>query len=56
MNNLGRGPLKDATYKKSKFYDFQFQRFFFLKFSFFVSMFQTCDPRGGASLDPRDII
>ena len=32
------------------------QRRRILKFSFFVSMFQTCDPRGGAQFDPKGII
>ena len=27
-----------------------------MKFSIFVPMFQTCDPRGGASFDPRGIL
>ena len=26
------------------------------KFSFFVPMFQTCDPQGGAQFDPMGII
>ena len=56
MNNLGRGPLGDATYEISKLCTFYFQRRKILKFSFFVPMFRTCDPRGGASFDPRDII
>ena len=32
MNNLGRGPLEDASYKISKLYDFQFQRTLILCF------------------------
>ena len=56
MNNLGRGPLGDTTYKISKLCTFKFQRRRILKFSFFVPMFRTCDPHGGASFDPRDII
>ena len=27
-----------------------------MKFSIFVPMFQTCDPQGGASFDPRSIL
>ena len=54
-DKLGRGPLGDATYQISKLYTFYFQRRF-LKFSFFVPVFQTCDPWGGASFDPRAII
>ena len=50
MYSLGRGPLEDGAYKKSKLYDFHFQDCFF-QFSFFVPMFQTCDPLSGASLD-----
>ena len=46
MNNLGRGPLGDTTYKISKLCTFKFQRRRILKFSFFAPMFWTCDPRG----------
>ena len=56
MNNLGRSPLGDTTYKISKLCTFQFQRRRIIRLSFFVPMFQTCDPRGGASFDLRDII
>ena len=52
MNNLGRGPLEDAKYEKSKLYDFQFQIFFFFQFSFFVPMFQNCDPGAGSVCTP----
>ena len=55
-NKLGRGQLADATYQISKLYFFLFQRRKILKFSFFVPMFQTCDPPGQASFDPRSII
>ena len=54
MNKLGTGPL-DATYQISKLCTFLLNRRF-LKFSFFVAMFQTCDPWGGANFDPRGII
>ena len=43
MNNLGRGPQGDATYKISKLYAFYFKRRKILKFSFFVPMFQSCE-------------
>ena len=56
MKKLGRSPLGDTTYQISKLCTFWFQRRKFLKFSFFVPVFQTCDPRGGASFDPKDII
>ena len=35
---------------------FLFQRRRILKFSFLVPVFQTCDPQGGTSFDPRGII
>ena len=56
MNRLGRGPQGDAMYQISKLLAFQFQRRRILKFSSFVPMFQTCDPRGRPSFDPMGII
>ena len=58
MNNLIRGLLGDATYEISKLCTFYFQRRKHLKFSFFVPVFQTCDPPppSGAGFDPRGII
>ena len=50
MNKLGRGPLGDATYQKSKLYAFKFQRRRFLKFSFFVSMLKLVTPGAGLVL------
>ena len=53
MNNLCRGRLGDATYQISNLCTFSFQRSRILKFSFFVPMFQTCDPPGaGLVLTP----
>ena len=48
-----RGPLGDATYQISKLCTFQFLRRRFLKFSFFVPIFQTCDPRGMGQFRPK---
>ena len=56
MNKLSRGLQGDATYKISRLYAFQFQSRRIMKFSLFVPMFQTCDPRDGASFDPRGIL
>ena len=56
INKFGRSPLGHATYQILKLCTFQFQKRRFLKFSFFVPMFQTCDPRRGANFDPRAII
>ena len=48
----GRGQQGDAKNQISKLYTFQFQRRRILKMGSFVP---TCDPRGGANLDPRSM-
>ena len=54
MNNLGRSPLEDATYEKSKLYDFQFQNFFLFFFSFpsLFLCFKLVTPGTGPVLIP----
>ena len=42
LNNIGRGPLGDATYQISQLYALWFQRRF-LKFSSWKSIFSLCD-------------
>ena len=45
MNEIDKGPQRDAKYQISKLYPFQFQRRRILKLVFFVPMFQLVTPR-----------
>ena len=54
MNEIDKGLQGDATYQKSKFYPFQFQRRRILKLVFFFPMFQLVTPEVGSVLTPKE--
>ena len=54
MNEIDKGPQRDAKYQKSKLYLFQFQRRRILKLVFFVPMFQLVTPGVGSVLTPKE--
>ena len=55
LNNLGRGPLDEASYQIAKTWALWFQRRRFLKI-FPMCLCKTLGPRGGAIFGPRAII
>ena len=56
MNKIDKGQQGDATYRKSKLYPFQFQEKKNFEVGFLCSYVPTCDPWGGASFDPKDMM
>ena len=55
VNKIDQGLQGDATYQKSKFQPFQFQRRRILKLVFFVPMFQLITPGVGSVLTPKEL-
>ena len=56
MNELGRSPQGDATYKNIKALGLLVSVKKYFENGLLCSYVPTCDPRGGDSFDPRGII
>ena len=56
MNNFDKGLHGDATYQKSKLYPFKVSEKKNFEVGLLCSYVPNCDPQGGVSFDPKEII